>query len=162
MTESPEHSAYVHYGSIYFLVASGFGLCACAYACVRGWQSRRWPTAPGLVFFHIPGESAIVDRRAHLPGYIFYTYEVSGREFTGHRVAYGELPRAGMTAIHYAAWFARLIPTPGSAPVYYDPRHPQRAVLRAGLQPAAIIGTLLCAGVMLWLLTDFLAWRPAT
>jgi len=70
-----------------------------------------------------------------------YEYQVEGRTYRCSTYCFG-----GYTERATAAY---LIGT--KVPVYYNPKHPEIAVLRRGLQFGAIFGVVPIAGAFLWL-----------
>jgi hypothetical protein len=138
---------------IVFLVLLGFGiwLLYSTRDLIRlGLSSYTWSSTEGTIVdsrddsFTIPGidrtSTGIVPveykETAH-----DYVYEVGGHMYRCSTFCFGGwAERAGA---------AYLIGT--KVPVYYDPKHPEVAVLRRGLQFGAIFGAVPIAAALLWL-----------
>jgi hypothetical protein len=91
--------------------------------------SRDWPSTSGTV------ESAAVamqpesNERKLFGARVRYRYEVGGRGFTGERISFesGPSPNRGLAEAIVQRY------APGSTVrVFYDPAHPERAVLEPG------------------------------
>jgi hypothetical protein len=70
-----------------------------------------------------------------------YEYQVEGRTYRCSTYCFGGYAERATAAY--------LIGT--KVPVYYNPKHPEIAVLRRGLQFGAIFGVVPIAGAFLWL-----------
>ena len=70
-----------------------------------------------------------------------YVYEVGGRMYRCSTFCFGEWAEKATAAYLIGA----------KVPVHYDPKHPEVAVLRRGLQFGAIFGVVPIAAAFLWL-----------
>ncbi len=78
-----------------------------------------------------------------------YVYEVAGQMYKGNTYCFG-----GWAETSGAAY---LIGT--RVPVYYDPKQPERAVLRPGLQLGAIFGLVPIAAALIWIFFSRWDWQ---
>ena len=107
-----------------------FCIGLCGHSLWRGLNALRWPATTGRVL------EATIDRSRH-GGFssgryeprVRYEYEVAGRRYIGDRLTFGLL--ALRSSVYAAEKLFRQ--KPGDAiRVHYDPRRPERAVLRPG------------------------------
>lgn len=133
------------------LIGFGIWLLYGARGLIRlGLSSYKWARTEGTIVdsyddsFTIPGinrtntgiESVECKETAHV-----YEYQVDGRTYRCSTFCFG-----GHSEKAEAAY---LIGT--KVPVYYDPNHPEMAVLRRGLQPGSLFGIIPLAGAVLLL-----------
>jgi hypothetical protein len=120
-----------------------------------GLSSYKWPSTEGTIVdshdnsFTIAGvdqtSTGIVPVEYKETAHI-YEYCVDGRTYSGSNYCFGAWADSAMAAY--------LIGT--KVPVYYDPRCPEVAVLRRGLQLGAVVGVLPIAAAFLGLLLSLL------
>lgn len=110
-----------------------------------GFSSYSWPRVEGLIIdssdksFTLPGidqTSAGVKSVGYKEVSHVYRYCVGNQTYYGDKFCFGGWAENATAAYH----------TGTVVPVYYDPRRPQMAVLRRGLQPSAVFGVLPLAG----------------
>ncbi|MFT4121584.1 DUF3592 domain-containing protein [Bradyrhizobium sp.] len=133
---------------VYVMLLAPLGLILIA-AAVKTWQvreARGWPQAPGKVvtsFAEVREVRVSDDQRAE--GYrlesrnfanVTYEYSVGGRKLRSDRISIGEDIGNFEVAEKLAKYPAGAVVT-----VYYDPRHPDRAVLERDL-PKGLWGCL--------------------
>ena len=123
-----------------------------------GLSSYKWQKTEGTILdsrddsFSIPG----IDRTStgvvpveYKETVYDYVYEVAGKMYWCNTYSFG-----GWADRACAAY---LIGT--KVPVYYDPKHPEVAVLRRGLQPGAVFGLIPIGAAVFWFLWLFLSLR---
>ena len=147
------HHDWATFQYIVFVALFGFGawLLYASRDFIRlGLASYRWPKTTGTIVnkydtsFTIPGVGmnnttvGMVECRetTHV-----YEYEVWGKIYRCHTYCFGAYAETSMAAYLSGA----------EVQLYYDPNHPEVAVLRRGLQPGAIFGIIPMAGAFLLL-----------
>jgi hypothetical protein len=133
------------------LVGGGIWLLCGARDLIRlGLSSYRWPSTEGTITDSNDGSFTIdgIDRTGtgivpveYKETVHDYVYEVAGRMYRCSTYCFG-----GSVERAEAAY---LVGT--KVPVYYDPRHPEIAVLRRGLRFGAVFGVVLIGAAFLWL-----------
>ncbi len=140
---------------IIFVALLGFGvwLLYSARKLIRlGLSSYRWASAAGTIVdsrdhsFTIAGMGGTSGTSPDVPVEYKetvhdYVYEVGGRMYRCSTFCFGGWAESATAAY--------LIGT--QVPVYYDPKRPEVAVLRRGVQFGAIVGVVPIAGAFLWL-----------
>ncbi|MDZ4159231.1 MAG: DUF3592 domain-containing protein [Anaerolineaceae bacterium] len=118
------------------LLGGIFGLMGVIFAIV-GWRARKkakisqtWPTTQGTVLSATMVESKSYDHERSIPRTIFkpvveYSYQVSGVEFNGNRIAFGA------TSYNYtkAKEILSRYPAGGAVTVHYNPEDASDAAL---------------------------------
>jgi len=140
---------------VYAMLLAPFGLIAVAIA-VKLLQQRAaaaWPSTPGTVVAsrsELRKVKVLDDSREALHRFerrnfasIVYEYQARGRRLRGNRVGIGE----DRGNVGVAETLARY-PVGTPVTVYYDPLHPERAVLERELPPG-LGGVAISAGVVL-------------
>lgn len=138
---------------IVFVALLGIGawlLCDARNLIRLGLSSYKWASTEGTIVdshddsFTIPGidrtSTGIISVEYKETAHV-YVYEVSGRTYRCSTFCFG-----GWAETSTAAY---LIGT--KVPVYYDPKRPEVAVLRRGLQFGAIFGIVPIAAAFFWL-----------
>jgi len=115
-----------------------------------GLSSYRWARTEGMIVdshddsFTIPGinqtNTGVVPVEYKETAHI-YEYQVDGRTYRCGTYCFGGWSERAQAAYLIGA----------KVPVYYDPEHPEVAVLRRGLQPGAVFGIVPLAGAALLL-----------
>ena len=118
----------------------------------NGVRSRKWPTVPGIVLHSdIEGQSDSEGSGSYRVR-ILYRYEVSGRQYLGKRVYFGQ-------AILWTGSFDRLLSktgryNPGTpVQVHFHKKWPSLSVLQPGMTLEAWVVTLLAFGLLWWVLS---------
>jgi hypothetical protein len=117
------------------LIALGFGV----WNLVWTFRSADWPATEGVI------QTASLETRSNDNSHvthaakISYTYEVAGTNYTGTRVAFGEMSASAT----YAQGILNRFPVGKKVPVYFFPNDPQLALLETGVHG----GTWICFGV---------------
>lgn len=111
----------------------GLGLLIYSVLAVReALSARDWPTVRGVVAFAGMVERSSGDNDPVYAADIRYDYTVGNQRYLGTRVGFGDLSSANSSAAE--AVLQRYIPGQ-QIPVYYDPDHPENAVLEPGFAP---------------------------
>jgi hypothetical protein len=97
------------------------------YSEHRDRPSLQWPGASGTVE-HCKEVDYDTSRRIHHCVDITYAYNVGGRQYAGHTIALWNEDWDGMGADEFVAEH----PVHSAVTVYYDPQHPENAVLVRG------------------------------
>lgn len=92
-------------------------------------NSRNWVTTPGEV---IKAPGAPAPKEEPVLGQFMYRYQVSGKEYTGTRVNYGEANVLNSFRPTSAAAAQKGYQLGQTVTVYYDPTVPDRSVLEPG------------------------------
>ncbi|MBR0951529.1 DUF3592 domain-containing protein [Bradyrhizobium canariense] len=144
---------------VYAMLLAPLGLILVA-AIVKTWQvreARNWPQAPGKVITSVAelrdvkvfdddreGGSRLESRNF---ANVIYEYSVGGRKLRNNRISIGEDLGNFQVAEKLAKYPAGSVVT-----VYYDPRHPDQAVLERdlpkGLWGCLGIGTVIVLGIV--------------
>jgi hypothetical protein len=141
---------YMHIAVFIALMVCGIWLLYTTRNLIRlGLSSYKWPKTEGMIIdskdnsFTIEG----VDRTStgvvpvqYKETIHLYEYIVDDRTYHSSTYCFG-----GWADNAGAAY---LIGT--KVPVYYDPRHPEVAVLKRGLQPGAVFGLIPMGAAMFW------------
>ena len=125
---------------------------------VRGARTRRWDVARGTITRDGLDEKTYSGRyglRSWYRAVIWYTFEVGGKSWTGHRVIVSDTADDLYSFRQAEARFDRY-PSGTSVNVYFDPSDPSQSVLVPGIPWRSVLGTTgLFAGAIvfgLWLL----------
>lgn len=114
--------------AIFFILWGGYEIMA-------GYASKKWPSAEGKVTSsYVQKQVRSVKDSSKKPTYypkVRYQYEVGGKTYICDRLSFagGE---GGDTKIEAQA-LANRYPSGQKVVVYYDPKHPEKAVLERGL-----------------------------
>ena len=113
---------------IFFVLWGGYEIKA-------GYASKKWPSVEGkITSSYVQKQMRSVKDSSKKPTYyakVRYQYEVSGKIYTGDRISFsggegGEKKSESQAVVdHY--------PSGQKVIVYYDPKHPDKAVLERGL-----------------------------
>jgi hypothetical protein len=116
--------------SILLTVFSSMVLFSAARDLVRAWLSRRWPTEEAIIISVAVHERRGVRGRRKFEPTIDYRYEFQGREYHGHRIAFGDISSSEKSEAEKIADRFR----PGTAWIVSICRtQPDLAVLHPGL-----------------------------
>jgi hypothetical protein len=77
--------------SIMLTCAGSIGLFYATYDMVRAWRSRRWPTGEAIVISIAVHERRGIRGRRRFEPTIDFRYTFEGREYHGHRIAFGDV-----------------------------------------------------------------------
>jgi hypothetical protein len=141
------------YASLFLLMFAGLLIMIVGSATLRrDLEMRSWPTVIGEVV-----SSDVVGSRAFHPD-VTYSYVVDGIRYTGS----SDLMMPGFggkrSRLETAEIMAKTYPPGKKVGVHYDPEHPERSTLRAGLSYGACLQ--LAFGLLLYLGGMFmLPWR---
>jgi hypothetical protein len=138
---------------VFFLLLGVVGAVNWLYWLWKSRQSRSWPTVPGTIFVSQLVTKTDVDVNsvgfkmitATYGAKIRYSYAVNGRPLKGGRVGWtGGLARTD----RYARKRMAKYPVGRQVTVYYQPGHPENAVLETAAQ-GSVTGGLLTATFLL-------------
>jgi hypothetical protein len=128
------------------LVASGL------YADHRDRPSLQWPKAPGVVV-QCEGTYHSRGKNSYYSADVTYTYVVNNQRHVGHQIALWAPDLHGDRGRTHE--FVRAHPVKSPTEVYYDPQHPETAVLIPGPDEAGNRTFFWCGGIAfasaLWL-----------
>lgn len=103
------------------------GLLIClwfAQVAWQSWQSRDWPSVPGVIASSYSVSHTDGRGRSHSHPRIHYDYSVAGEAFVGERVRFGGMNTGQALSVY---------PAEALVTVYYHPEHPEQVVLSRGL-----------------------------
>lgn len=118
--------------SIDLLIGAGL-LIFGAVAAREAFAARDWPTATGTVTAAGLVERISGDGEPAYAADVRYTYQVNQQEYSASRISLGDFSGADSAA---AETVLRRYPRGEPVTVYYDPDHPERALLEPGFPPA--------------------------
>jgi hypothetical protein len=119
------HYTYLLAG-IFLIAAAGFAGYVSSLALVEARASSHWPSVPGRITS--TSIRFITGRHGSSGPDIHYTYSIGGRELKGSRLEVVTYSSNTSYASDALAEFKE----GADVPVYYDPDHPEKAVLRPG------------------------------
>jgi len=129
---------------IFLIGAAGFAGVASARSLVQARASDAWPSVPGRV---TSSRTVFITGRHGSTGPdVRYTYAVGGQQFSGSRLEVVSYSSNTSYASDALAEFKE----GAEVPVYYDPAHPESAVLRRGANWLAYLLPVLCAGMVVF------------
>jgi len=138
----------MYFASMIVLAALGFCVLWTSRNLIRqALASYKWLSTEGVIVdslddsFATPGlnrtNSGIVDVTYKETAHVF-EYQVDGHTYRSSTYCFGAYAERAEAAFHVGS----------NVKVYYDPRDPNSAVLRRGLQPSMFFGPALLAGAL--------------
>lgn len=114
------------FAGIFLVCAAGFTAYASSRSLVEAKASSHWPSVPGRV---TSSKTVFITGRHGSTGAdIRYTYSVGASRLNGSRLEV--VSYSANTS--YASDAVAAFPEGAEVPVYYDPAHPEKSVLRPG------------------------------
>ncbi len=131
------------------LCGAGLGLTLCqSRECFEFWKSREWHATPGIIvtsqyqqvparLFYFFGPPVSTGQRCgkHV---IRYRYLVNDKRYDNERIAFGEIGALRYVQSDWSRLFAKYPPR-DRVTVFYDPTHPQRAVIDPHVRREGIV-----------------------
>jgi len=99
----------------------------------RQLTALRWSSTQGVVEDHVVRRRVGPNDETMYEASPRYAYEVGGARFRGDRFSYADTSRMDTQQGAVEA-IARRFPAGSTVAVYYDPRHPERAVIDRGMR----------------------------
>ena len=133
----------------FFIVAgAAVGIAACALLMIER-SSRSWQSTKGqVVESRVEGDMTDVGARSYRL-HVTYSYDVDGKTYTGHRIAFGESLFAFMKSKEWAKQMRAKFESLDEVFVFYDPRHPERSTLVRDLDTKRVAQVLIAAIVLI-------------
>ena len=119
----------------YLLISLPFlalGLFVAGQALLRLYKAREsvdWPTVPGSVSWSDLEEKGSIDGGPSYVPNIGFTYTVDDQPYESYRYTFA---RRATSSQGYAEELVEVLPVKTAVIVYYNPRHPEEAVLHPG------------------------------
>jgi hypothetical protein len=129
---------------LFLIGAAGFAAYVSSRSLVEARASASWPSVPGRVTSS--RSVMIVGRHGSSGPDVRYTYAVGTNRFSGSRLEV--VTYSSNTS--YASDAVAAFQEGSDVPVYYDPAHPERSVLRRGANWVAYGLPVLCAVMILF------------
>ena len=124
--------------------AAGTALIVLGWNIVQDAQaSAAWPGVPGMVRESSVDSATDSDGHTTYAPQVRFTYAINGRPYEGHTIHFGETSYSSPTAAQAAA---NRYPQGQPVTVYFDPAHPEKAVLETGMNVGSYL--VLAVGVL--------------
>lgn len=111
----------------------------------RSLGTHRWIRVEGVVTHSSISKSERTDGPPSYFPEVQYSYEYQGQHFVGNRIG---MVRTGARYSGYAKDTLKHFVKGSKVPVYVDPTHPRRAVLKPGISWGCLLASLFGVGAM--------------